>query len=43
MPPAAAKVTRDVAPQVTTVHVTPIIADTIRHTKVTPLEQHVST
>ena len=43
MPPAATKVTRDVAPQVTTGHVTPIIADTTQHTKVTPLEQHVPT
>ena len=44
-PPVATTVTTDVAAQVITAHVTPIIEDTTRHTKVTPpgvLRAHVT-
>ena len=42
-PPAAAIVTTDVAAQVITAHVTPIIGDTTQHTTVTTQEYHAST
>ena len=41
--PAAAKVTTNVAAKVITAHVTPVIGDTTRHTKVPPQEYHAPT
>ena len=42
-PPAVAKVKIDVTTQVMAAHVTVIIGDTTRHTKVTPKEYHAPT